>query len=64
MLAAVYLPVLGRECAVVVLPDRALCLPNFSHLLIVNKSNTLLLLLYTWIARSRSGSSFTALAPE
>ena len=40
----VSLPVLGRERPVVVLqvvlPDRALCLPTFSHLLIVNKSSS------------------------
>ena len=34
------LPVLGRERPVVVLPDRALCLPTFSHLLIVNKPSS------------------------
>ena len=28
---------LGRECPEVVLPDRALYLPTFSHMLIVNK---------------------------
>ena len=40
----VSLPVLGRERPVVVLqvvlPDRALCLPTFSHLLIVNKPSS------------------------
>ena len=40
----VSLPVLGRERPVVVLqvvlPDRALCLPTFSHLLIVNTSSS------------------------
>ena len=39
------LPVLGRESLVVVLPDRVLCLPTFSHLLIINESSLLLLLL-------------------
>ena len=28
---------LGRECPEAVLPDRALSLPTFSHMLIVNK---------------------------
>ena len=31
---------LGRERPVVMLPDRALCLLTFSHLLIVNKSSS------------------------
>ena len=32
------LPMLGRQCLTVVLPDRTLCLPSFSHLMIVCKT--------------------------
>jgi len=34
------LSVLGHECPVVVLPDRAMCFPTFSHLLSVNKTSS------------------------
>ena len=54
----VSLPVLGRERPVVVLqvvlPDRALCLPTFSHLMIVNNPPPPLLLL---------SSSLSSLSP-